>query len=83
MRATAKEIEALAPVGFWGRVRRAFGVFTREEKSELRHFRKVHHLASLIAKGRETLGPRPEWLRMEEYKALRSLQKKVERTRTR
>nr|DAD76918.1 MAG TPA: hypothetical protein [Siphoviridae sp. ct3b712] len=83
MRATAKEIEALAPVGFWGRVRRAFGLFTREEKSELRYLRMVHHLASRIAKGQEFLGARPGWLKMEDYKHLRALQKKVERTRAR
>lgn len=83
MRATAKEIEALSPVGFWGRVRRAFGLFTPEEKSELQYFRRVHCLTSRIAKGREILGPRPGWLGMEDYKALQSLQKKVERTRTR
>nr|DAQ55725.1 MAG TPA: hypothetical protein [Caudoviricetes sp.] len=83
MRATAKEIEALVPVGFWGRVRRAFGLFTREEKTELRYLRMVHHLASRIAKGQEFLGARPGWLRIEDYKSLRTLQKKVEKTRTR
>lgn len=58
-------------------------MFTREEKSELQYFRKVHSLTSRIAKGREILGPRPGWLRMEDYKALRALHKKVERTRAR
>ena len=77
------EIEALSPVGFWGRVRRAFGLFTREEKSELQYLRRVHHLASQIAKGQGFLGARPGWLKIEDYKSLQMLQKKVEKTRTR
>lgn len=83
MKATAKEIEALVPVGFWGRVRRAFGIFTEDEKEVLRYARKVHGLAVRIAKGKTALATRPEWLRQEDYRSLRNLQKKVDGRRAR
>lgn len=81
MKATAKEIEALVPVGFWGKVRRAFGIFTKDEKEVLRYARKVHDLGIRIAKGRTVLVTRPEWLRQEDYRSLQSLQKKVDKRR--
>lgn len=83
MKATAKEIEALVPVGFWGKVRRAFGIFTKDEKEVLRYARKVHGLAAGIAKGGTVLVTRPEWLRAEDYRSLKALQKRVEKRRAR
>ena len=83
MKATAKEIEALAPAGFWGRTRRAFGIFTKEEKEGLRYARKVHALGVRIAKGKTVLVTRPGWLRQEDYRSLRNLQKKVDGRRAR
>ena len=77
MRATAKEMQGLPPVNAWGRVRRAFGIFTKDEKEVLAYARKVQALAMDIVHHRKVITARPEWLRIEDYHSLQRLQKRV------
>ena len=79
MRATAKEIEALTPVGFWGRLRRILGIFTRDEREVLRYARRIRGVAISIRQGKTILGVRPDWMRHEDFKSLQRLQKNIYR----
>lgn len=82
MKASAKEIQALVPVGVMGKIRRALGIFTSDEKDVLRYARKLDTMAKGIVHRRVILTVCPDWMRREDYKSLLNLQKKVNKRRT-
>lgn len=81
MKASAKEIQALVPVGVMGKIRRALGIFTPDEKEVLRYARKLDTMAKGIVSRTVILTACPDWMRKEDYKSLLNLQKKVNKRR--
>lgn len=77
---TVKPQDGLVPaVSAWQRLRRWLGIYTREEKEVLAYAKRIKQETILVASKQKQITSRPDWMRYEDYKKLRSLQNKVER----
>lgn len=58
-------------------VRRWLGIYTNSEREMLTYSKRIKRLSMSIMCGTKTITKRPEWMKYEDYKKMRALQKKV------
>ena len=70
----------LPPTGKIGVIRRWLGIYSKEEREVLDYARKLKKTTMQIARGQQSLLSRPDWMRYEDWREVRKLQTKLERS---
>lgn len=66
----------------WQGLRQWLGIYTRSEKALMEYNHQIKKLAVAILRKKQTLTERPDWMKFEDYKRLRELQKKYSTRRS-